>query len=154
MDLVTLVRRGAQQFSDRCAVACEGETQTYERLYERSCRLANALAALGVQRGERVATFNDNRLESVELMAGVALGGFVRTALYTHGSPESNLYLLNLVEASALIVEARHHEALAPHLQSAPGLRHVLVLGGPAPDGTLDYDQALAGAGSGDPRIR
>ena len=104
--------------------------QTYEQLYERSCRLANALRALGVEQGERVATLGDNGPETVELMVGTALGGYVRTALYTHNSGESNLYLLDLVEAAALIVEARHYEAIASHLPQATSVRHVLVYDG------------------------
>src|SRR4051794_37366100 len=151
MDLTIITRRGARQFAESVAVRCDDHTQTYELLYERSCRLANALCDLGVQPGERVATLSDNCTETIEQMAGIALGGHVRTALYTHNSGESNLYLLNLVEASALIVEAKHYEAIAEHLEHAAGLRHVLVFGGEIPTGTLDYEAALAAAAPTDP---
>src|SRR4051812_48682090 len=117
MDLTIITRRGARQFAESVAVSCDGATQTYEQLYERACRLANALAALDVQPGDRVATLSDNCPETVEQMAGIALGGYVRTALYTHNSGESNLYLLDLVEASVLIVEAKHYDAIAPQLE-------------------------------------
>jgi acyl-CoA synthetase (AMP-forming)/AMP-acid ligase II len=99
MDLTTITRKGARQFAESVAVSCDGTSQTYEQLYERSCRIANALRALGVAPGERVATLSENCPETVEQMAGIALGGYVRTALYTHNSAESNLYLLDLVEA-------------------------------------------------------
>ena len=49
-------------------------------------------------------------------MSGLALGGYVRTSLYTHNSAKSNLYLLDLVEAAALIVQRKHYDAMAPHL--------------------------------------
>jgi acyl-CoA synthetase (AMP-forming)/AMP-acid ligase II len=150
MDIVEITRQGAREFGDKPAVICADATQTYDALYERSCRLANALAALGVQGGERVATLSDNCLETIEQMAGIALGGYVRTALYTHGSPESNRYLLDLVEASTLIIEAAHYAALEPHLADADGLRHVLVFGGPIPAGTMDYEACLAEASSAD----
>jgi acyl-CoA synthetase (AMP-forming)/AMP-acid ligase II len=150
MDLTITTRRGARQFAEAVAVRCDDHTQTYEQLYERSCRLANALCDLGVQPGERVATLSDNCLETVEQMAGIALGGYVRTALYTHNSGESNLYLLDLVEAAVLIVEAKHYDAIAPQLADAASVRHVLVFGGETPADTLDYETALAAATSVD----
>jgi acyl-CoA synthetase (AMP-forming)/AMP-acid ligase II len=151
MDLSTIVRSGAIEYADACAVSCDGRTQTYRQLHERACRLANALAGLGVQPGDRVATLSDNCLELVEQMTGIALGGYVRAALYTHVSAESNRYLLDLVGASALIVEARLYEAIAARLSQLPDLRHVLVFGGPAPHETTSYEDALAAASAEDP---
>jgi acyl-CoA synthetase (AMP-forming)/AMP-acid ligase II len=151
MDLSTIIRRGAVEYADACAVSSEGGSQTYRQLHERACRLANALASLGVQPGDRVATLSDNCLELVEQMAGIALGGYVRAALYTHVSAESNGYLLDLVGACVLIVEARQYEAIASLLPQVRDLHHVLVFGGPAPDGTTSYEQALAAASAEDP---
>jgi acyl-CoA synthetase (AMP-forming)/AMP-acid ligase II len=153
MDLTIITRRGARQFADSVAVRCDEQTQTYEQLYERSCRLANALCDLGVEPGERVATLSDNCFETVEQMAGIALGGYVRTALYTHNSGESNLYLLDLVKAAVLIVEAKHYDAIAPQLADTASVRHVVVFGGDAPAGTVDYEAALAVATSADSNI-
>lgn len=154
MEIAALTRKGAQQFADSVAVSFEGKSLTYGQLFERSCRLANALHALGIRPGERVATLSDNSLESVELIAGLAIGGYVRAALYTHNSTESNLYLLDdLIEASALLIDAAHYEPLAARLARARHPRHVIVLGGPAPPTTLDYEQALAGAAATDPGV-
>jgi acyl-CoA synthetase (AMP-forming)/AMP-acid ligase II len=150
MELAAIVRTGAERRGDALAVSCGELTQTYAQLYDRSCRLANVLGALGVRRGERVATLSDNCLEIVEQMTAIALGGYVRTALYTYNSAESTLYLLNLLEASVLIVHADLHPALAPHLGEAAALRHVIVFGGPAPRGTLDFEGALAAASAED----
>src|SRR5262245_51600024 len=132
MELTTLIRKGARQYGDSPVVRCEGRTQTYRELHERACRLANALTVLGLKRGDRVATLSDNCFETIEQMSGIAVGGFVRCALYAHNSPESNLYLLNLVDASALIVQRRHYDALAPRLPEATSLRHVIVFDGEA----------------------
>ena len=138
MELTTLIRKGSRQFADAPAVVCEGTTQTYRELHERSCRLANALTGLGVERGERVMLLSDNCAETLEQLGGIALGGFVRSAAYTHNSAESNLYLLNLVEAAALIVQRKHYDVIAPHLEEAGALRHVIVFEGDAPEGTVD----------------
>ncbi|UTI66696.1 AMP-binding protein [Paraconexibacter antarcticus] len=151
MELTMLVRKGAQQFADRPAVICGDGVQTYGRLHERACRFAGALGALGVTPGERVMTLSDNGAETIEHMVGIALGGFVRSAAYTHNSPESNLYLLNLVEAVCLVVQRRHYDGIAPLLADCPSLRHVIVFDGEAPEGTTDYETALAAAAPVDP---
>jgi acyl-CoA synthetase (AMP-forming)/AMP-acid ligase II len=150
MNLNHIVRARAADCAQRPAVICGEHTQTYAELYERSCRLANALAGLGIAPGERVVTLSDNCSETIEQFAGIGLGNHVRSALYTHNSPESNLYLLNLVDAAVLIVQRRHYDALAPLLERATTLRHVVVFEGDAPDGTLAYEELLAAASSKD----
>jgi non-ribosomal peptide synthetase component E (peptide arylation enzyme) len=55
MELTAIVRAGAARHGDAIAVSCDDRSQTYTQLHQRACRLANALAALGIQRGERVA---------------------------------------------------------------------------------------------------
>jgi acyl-CoA synthetase (AMP-forming)/AMP-acid ligase II len=147
MDICDLIREGARVRPDRPAVICDGETLTYAMLHERSCRLANALANLGIEPGERVATLGDNCPQTLEQMSGIALGAFVRSSLYTHNSADTNLYLLDLIEASALLVQGKHYDAIAPRLSEIASLRHVLVFDGDAPDGH-DYELALQQASS------
>jgi acyl-CoA synthetase (AMP-forming)/AMP-acid ligase II len=153
MDLSAIVRAGAARRGDATAVSCDRASQTYTQLYERACRLANAIASLGVKPGERVATLSGNCWEIVEQMAAIALGGYVRTALYAYSSAESNLYLLNLVEASVLIVDVKEYQAIAPLLANATALRHVIVFGGPARDETVCYEAALTAASAHDPAL-
>ncbi|KID28460.1 acyl-CoA synthetase (AMP-forming)/AMP-acid ligase II [Prauserella sp. Am3] len=150
MDLSRLIRRTAKQHAERPAIICDGTSQSYAEVYRRSCRLANALAGLGIDQGERVATLTDNSPEALELILGTALGGYVRSSLYTHNSVESNLYLLDLVGASVLIVQRQHYDAIEPHLGGARTVRHVLVLDGCAPTGALDYEELLAAASDED----
>jgi acyl-CoA synthetase (AMP-forming)/AMP-acid ligase II len=153
MELSAIIRNGAHKHPDRTAVRCGDQTQTYGQLHRRSLRLANTLHALGVEPGERVATLGDNCLQSIEQMSGLALGGYVRSSLYTHNAAESNLYLLDLVEASALIVQRRHYDALAPRLDEVGSLRHVLIFDGEAPDDAIGYESALAQAPIDDPQV-
>jgi acyl-CoA synthetase (AMP-forming)/AMP-acid ligase II len=153
MELSATIRAGADEHPEQPAVRCEGQTQTYAQLYERSCRLANALADAGIEPGERVATLGDNCLQSIEQMSGLALGGYVRSSLYTHNAAESNLYLLNLVEASALLIQRKHYDAIAPRLTEVATLRSVLVFDGEAPDDASDYERALARASDTDPGV-
>ncbi|MGV0848869.1 class I adenylate-forming enzyme family protein [Mycolicibacterium phlei] len=153
MDLATLIRQGAERFPANPLLICDRKVQTYGECYERACRLAQALAQLGLQPGDRVATLTDNSPESLELVFGVALGGFVRAALYTHNTGEVNADLLAAIGASVLVVQHQHHSTIAPLIDRLPALAHVLVCDGPAAGLALDYDDVLGAAPSRDPRL-
>jgi acyl-CoA synthetase (AMP-forming)/AMP-acid ligase II len=142
MDFATILRSSAARHTDRPAVICDEREQTYGALFERACRLANALHDAGLQPGDRVAVLGPNGPETVEHVAGIALGGFVRTALYGHQTPDVNGYLLDMVGARALIV----HSSLAAGLEDA--VEHVIVYG---TDG--EYQRLLDRAPSSEPRV-
>jgi acyl-CoA synthetase (AMP-forming)/AMP-acid ligase II len=146
-----LMRKYAGMYRANPAVICEGRVGTYAELYERSCRLAQALAGLGIMPGDRVAFLADNCFEVPEIKVGLALGGFVRAPLYVQNTADSNRYLLELIGARALIVQSHHLEALAPALDDLQGLDQVIVMGGG--DGGHDYEQLLANASDVDPLV-
>ena len=152
-DFGELLRRSASDHASRIAMSCEGFTQTYTELFDRACRLSNALTALGLVKGDRVAILGANSRWTIEHAAGVALGGFVRAGLYAHQTPEVNAYLTDLVDARVLVVDA----ALAPGLVGArasmPKLEQIIVYGGEAPAGTLAYEPLLEKAASTDPHV-
>ena len=59
-------------------VKCGGPWVTAEQLHDAALRVAAGLAALGVERGDRVAFIAPNRPEVLELVFGVArLGAIV-----------------------------------------------------------------------------
>lgn len=153
MDLATLIRTGAQRHPDSLAVVCDDTELTYGEVYERACRIDNALAGLGSEPGARVAMLTDNCTQVLEQMLGLALGGYVRTSLYTHNSPEVNLHLLDTVQADVLMVQRGHYDAMASVLGDATTLRHVVVFDGDAPGGTYTYEELLAGASPTDREV-
>ena len=105
MGFEAVLRRSAAYYASNVAVTYQGRHATYAELFERSCRMANAIADRGLQPGDRVAVLGANAAETVEQIAGIALGGFTRAALYAHNSAETNVYLADLVDARLLIVE-------------------------------------------------
>lgn len=152
MDFAQLIRQAARHHRERIAVVHEERQQTYVELFERASRLANALSDLGLRRGDRVALLTPNAFETIEQLAGVALGGYVRSGLYTHQTGELNAYMMDLVDARALIVHADHLEAVEPHLDGLSTLEHVIVFGGDA-RGRTDYEALLAAASPADPNV-
>jgi acyl-CoA synthetase (AMP-forming)/AMP-acid ligase II len=149
MDFGTILRTSARSYAGNVAVWHDGREQTYAELFERACRLANALAGLGLAKGDRVALLGPNGPHTVEQIAGVALGGYVRAALYAHQTGEVNSYLLELVGARALIVHASQLDELQTHLAELPELEHLIVYGS---DGS-EYEQLMSRASVNDPGI-
>jgi acyl-CoA synthetase (AMP-forming)/AMP-acid ligase II len=154
MDFAAVVRASGHEYATNVAVWHDGDTQTYAQLYERACRLANALRDLGLEKGDRVAMLGANGPDTVEQIAGVALGGFIRAALYAHQTGEVNAYLLDHVGARALVLHESHLDDLIPHIPGIPSLEHVIVYGSATHHGDqLDYERLIAGASSDDPNV-
>lgn len=154
LDPASRLRRTVSEHADTLAVVCDDQRQTYAVLYERATRLANALRDAGIEPGDRVAILADNSIASIELIAGLATGGYVNCPLYTHHPSEMNAYLLKYIGASALIVQANHYAQIAPLLADLPDLRLTLTIGDGAPTTLPRYDEALAAASTVDPELR
>ena len=149
MGFEAVLRRSAAYYASNVAVTYQGRHATYAELFERSCRMANAIADRGLQPGDRVAVLGANAAETVEQIAGIALGGFTRAALYAHNSAETNAYLADLVDARLLIVEESLAEGMLALRDEMPQLEHVIVYGGAG----SDYEEALAAASPEDPHV-
>jgi long-chain acyl-CoA synthetase len=81
MNLATILARHARSHGDRCAVIFEGQRLTWRDLDHRVNRAAQALAALGVGRGDAVAFVLPNGLELLELYWACARLGAVSVPL-------------------------------------------------------------------------
>jgi acyl-CoA synthetase (AMP-forming)/AMP-acid ligase II len=151
MIIADLVRRSCQMHSTNVAVTDATSYLTYGEVWERSVRLVNALRSLGVMPGDRVATLGANAVTTLEEITGLALGGYVRTALHGMNGSETHAYMLDHVGARALIVQADYYEKFHEFFEAAPSLEHVIVHSAPA--GALDYEQLLKSASPDDPHV-
>ena len=88
-----LLSETAETYPDRTAVVCKEESMTYAELDRESNRLANALAARGVERGARVGIHMDRSLASI---VGV-FGTLKRGATYVPVDPTSPPARLNYI---------------------------------------------------------
>lgn len=80
-------------------------TMTFKQWNARSCRLANALVGLGLQKGDRVAVLAYNCLEWAEIYAATAKAGLVTVPVnFRLTANEANFIIAN-AEASAIIVQ-------------------------------------------------
>ncbi|NUP32564.1 MAG: AMP-binding protein [Streptomycetaceae bacterium] len=135
--------RAAAVFADRPAVV-DGELRfTYAELWQRSTRLAGALAAHGVRPGDRVAVLAPNTHVLLEAHYGVPLAGAVLVALNTRLAPAEIAYILNHSGAATVVVDAEYRDLLAAALRAEPSPRPTVVESGGSAD---TYEALLAAA--------
>jgi fatty-acyl-CoA synthase len=99
------LQRAAEVFPDRAAVLHAGETTTYRTLYERCRRLASALAARGIGRGDTVAALLPNIPAMLECHFGVPMAGAVLNTINTRLDAGTVAYILEHGEARAILVD-------------------------------------------------
>jgi 2,3-dihydroxybenzoate-AMP ligase len=132
-----LLREPSAVAGHRTAVVTRADRIGYADLDRRVDRLAAGLRELGLASSDRVVVQLPNGVELVAVcLALFRLGAVPVFALPAHRRAEVG-YLCEHAEAAALIVpdvqQGFDHRALAREIRAGlPGLRHVLVAGGPA----------------------
>ena len=124
----------------------QGETVfTYAELDARCNRAANALAALGVTAGSRVALLFNNDVRFLEMLFGAMRLGAVAVPLNIRMGDEALRYVAEDSEATVMVAGAALAERGRLLAAQIPAVKH-LVADGPAGDGALAYEAVLAGA--------
>ena len=147
--------RSAAVYPDRLAVAYGERRYSWQAMLERCRRLAAALAARGVGRGDTVAVMAPNTPEALEAHFGVPMAGAVLNALNIRLDAETIAFILRHGEAKVLITDTEVSpvikEALA-RLDTKPVVIDIADAQGPGGErlGEVDYEAFLA---SGDPKF-
>jgi acyl-CoA synthetase (AMP-forming)/AMP-acid ligase II len=145
MIIADLIRRAFATHADAVAISSGGSQLTYAEVAERSYRLVNALRDRGIEVGDRVATLAPNHLTTLEVITGLALGGYARTALHAMNSGELHREMLDAAGARVLITTMDFYARFRLELSAVSTLEHVFVLDADE-GGLLDYESVLAGA--------
>src|ERR1051326_591923 len=127
---------------------------SYADVFARSRRLAGALRRLGVQRGDRVATFCWNHHQHLEIYFAVPSMGAVVHTLNIRLAAEELAYIANHAADRVIVVDRVLFPAFERFRHQLTTVRDVIVVDSgndtePVP-GTLDYEALLA-AGEPDP---
>lgn len=140
-----LISRCARAFGPRIAVKSPDRSSTYAELELRSNRLANALLAAGLRRGDRVGIYLPNCIEVVEIELACYKAGLVKAPFNSRLSPAEVGDVVANSGAALVVTTAQRAEAFRPHIQGAmPGL--LLLDGGPQASDASSYEGALAQA--------
>jgi long-chain acyl-CoA synthetase len=123
-------------------------TWTYAELEAQSNRVANLLLWLGARPGKKVLWCGPNSPEVVAVMNATRKIGAVAVPLNYRLTPEEALYVINHSDAEVAYVDNEHVPMFAALRDQLEKVRHIVAVGGPAPDGMLtDADIAAAPAG-------
>ena len=142
-------RRWAHETS-RIALHCEDAqgvraSYTYAALQADANRLSNALAALGVQRGDRVALVLPQRPETAIAHIAIYQLGAVAMPLSLLFGPEALEYRLQDSGAVAAIIDAAALPAISAIRAHCPELRHLIAVGERS-SGAQEWSEALSAA--------
>ena len=99
------IKRTAEVYPRRTAVVHGSLRFTWSETYERCCRLASALKAAGIRKGDTVAVMLPNTPPMVEAHFGVPMTGAVLNTLNTRLDPEAIAFMLDHGEAKVVIVD-------------------------------------------------
>ncbi|HYI87589.1 MAG TPA: AMP-binding protein [Burkholderiales bacterium] len=121
---------------------------TYWDLQQAANRLSNALAALGVKRGERVAIILPQRPETAIAYIAVFQMGAIALPLSHLFGPDALEYRMEHAEASVAIVEPGTIANLAAIRDRLTHLRHVIGVGGARAPGVQAWEFLLEKAAS------
>ncbi|WP_218921179.1 AMP-binding protein, partial [Piscirickettsia salmonis] len=113
----------AQVYGNRLAVVHGAVRRTWAQTYERAQRLAGALAAAGIQRGDTVAVMLPNIPAMIEAHFGVPMAGAVLNALNTRLDARTLAFILEHGSATVLLYDSEYaalvREVLG-HLRAPP----------------------------------
>ncbi|MEV0032548.1 acyl-CoA synthetase [Nocardia sp. NPDC050793] len=133
---------------DRPAVimAATGRVLTYGELDDRSARLAAALHALGLRRGDVIAMVSDNVAEAFEIYWAALRSGLYVTAINRHLKPTEVAYIVRDSGAAMLFASAGVADLAEQVLDEVHELSHRYAFGGEI-SGYGSCDDLLAQAG-------
>jgi benzoate-CoA ligase family protein len=124
----------------RVAYRCRGCDTTYGELAREIWRVQNALAQMGVRRGERVAMVVDDELAWPAWFLGCLRSGVVAVPLSTMLTGDDLSLIVTDAEASVLVISARYIKRLQSIVAGSADLRDVVVVGGEADDRTFHLE--------------
>ena len=136
---------------DRVAIAFEGKKFTFAELNERANKLADALAKLGIQKGDRLAILQVNCNQYIEAYFATAKLGGIYVPLNFRAKQDELTHMLSNAEASILFVGERYFDLANSMRPNLPSIKHYISIDGKT-EGMLSYQELLA-SGSPEEKI-
>jgi len=151
MPLDTLLARHARYHPDKTAVVFGEHRPAFAELNRRVNRLANALAGLGIAKGDKVATILDNSLELLEMYQVAAKTGIVVVPLSPLLRAGGLSNLINDSDTVAVITQS----SMVPHLDAVRGqlvgVDRFILTDAPDAPGYRSYHDLVAAASDTEP---
>lgn len=149
------LRRNADRFPDRLAVVYKDRRYTYREFNARVNRLANALIALGVKKGDCIGIFAHNSDRCVEVAIAITKVGAIFIPINFRLVGHEVEYILNFNDSVAVFVDHAVLDVVAG-VRDKLVAKHIIVMqaeGAALPEGMLNYDEVSASAGEQEPDV-
>ncbi len=141
-DLGQIASHGAASFREATALVCAGRSFTFSEVDALACQLANGLAAMGVEPGDRVTLYAQNSWEWVVSYYGIAKTGAVVNPINVMLTPEEVSYVTGDCGARVILADAEAGDALLS-VQSGTPLEHVVLFDDDPPSGAVSFPKLL-----------
>src|SRR5215203_2320394 len=130
LQLVLERMRGMNGDAEVVTLTEAGRTRaTYAEVGDRVDRLCSGLRELGVEAGDRVATFAWNSQHHLEAYLAAPCMGAVLHTLNIRLFPEQLIYVVNHAQDKVILVDGLLVDALAPHVDQLETVEHYVVMG-------------------------
>lgn len=156
MNLGIYLARSARYWPEQPAILFRDRAITYRELEARSNRLAHALQAQGLKKGDRVAIVSPNRPEIVELECAFYKLGLVKVALNSRLAPAELADALANAEPVAVAAGPEHRAMVDAVTGDLGCLAHRIgfdLAGAPSAGAWQDYESLLAAQGESAVRV-
>jgi len=127
--LQNFLEDSVERFPEKVALIHRGERVTYREINERANLMAVLLQAQGIERGDRVAIFLDNSVESVISLFGILKADAVFLMLSPQLKTRKLIYILNDCKARGLIIHTDKLDIIRGHFDSVPTIKVVVLAG-------------------------
>lgn len=134
----------ARRLPNKTALICDGQRLTYAQLDTMANRMANAMRAHGVKRGDRVAIHLNNSVETVVAIFAALKAGGVFVVINHTTKPDKLLYILNNSRATALVADGRRSKKFAGSIMADVPSLEFCVFTGDATELTAANDKFFA----------
>lgn len=145
MNVGTLFTKAARTYPERLAIAYGDQEWTYAEANFLINKMANALKAIGVQRGQNVAILLHNCPEFWIVLWACFKAGIGAVPINFRLHPRECAYIIDHSEAVAVVLGPDFRDAMWEHRKDMPRLKNFICIDAPT-DGMLDYKTLIGGS--------
>jgi acyl-CoA synthetase (AMP-forming)/AMP-acid ligase II len=117
---------------------------TWKEFDERVNRVANALIARGIKKGDKVIHWMMNSINWLEAYFGIIRTGAWAVPLNFRFTSEDFKYCADIVEAKAMVFGQQFLERVEPVRPHLSTIKNYIVVGQPVPKGMEDFEQMVS----------
>jgi acyl-coenzyme A synthetase/AMP-(fatty) acid ligase len=145
-------RRNAKRYSDKTAVIFENTRYTFKELNDRVNSMANALADMGLKKGDKIIIIADNCNQYLDMLWVAAKAGLAISSPNPQLSRQQLSQLINSSGARAIIMGGNYRDlvkSLRPELEE---VESYIVIGA-SDRGIKSYEELVSSYSPSEPRV-